>query len=193
IGLIAVNISQPGKGIDVNPEALHGIPLSEEKQIQEQIITVLDSAGLVVPPNLIDRLPDAPPPTWQDHILDIFPENIAKAVAEGQVLPIVVFSVIFGIALALLPEQKKRPMLEVAESLAETMFKFTNIIMFMAPLGVGAAIAHATAELGTDILFALFKLLITLYCALIVFALLVFGGILRLFRIPFKQFFKAIK
>ncbi len=193
IGLVAINISKAGENIDVQSETLSQLPLSSEKQIQQKMILVMDSAGIDVPPGLLDRLPDAPPPTWKDHILDIFPENIAKAIAEGQVLPIVVFSIIFGIGLAMLPEQKKRPMLEVSESLAETMFKFTNIIMYFAPLGVGAAIAHATAELGTDILVALFRLLITLYCALIAFAVIVFGGVMLLFRIPVRQFYKAIK
>src|SRR5208282_5167440 len=72
----------------------------------------------------------------QDTILHIFPENIAKSVADGAVLEIVVFSVIFAAALAMVSEQKRRPMLVFCESLAETMFKFTNIVMYMAPLGV---------------------------------------------------------
>ena len=69
-------------------------------------------------------------------ILHIFPENIAKSVAEGQVLQVVVFSIIFGIALALISEEKRRPMLAFCESLSETMFKFTNIVMLFAPIGV---------------------------------------------------------
>lgn len=193
IGLLAINISKAGENIDVRSASLSELPRSSEKQIQQKMIMVLDSAGVQVPPGLIDRLPDNPPPTWQDHVLDIFPENIAKAIAEGQVLPIVVFSIIFGIGLAMLPENKKRPMLEVTESLAETMFKFTNIIMYFAPFGVGAAIAHATAELGTDILVALFRLLLTLYCALLAFGFIVFGGVMLIFRIPVKQFYKAVK
>ncbi len=161
VGLIAINLTQAGKGI-LLPEGYH------------------------------HDLPPAVHQTWQDHILNIFPENIAKAVAEGQVLPIVVFSVIFGIALAMLPVDKKRPMLEFSESLAEVMFKFTKIIMYFAPFGVGAAIAHATAELGVDILVALLKLLGTLYIALIVFVTVVLGTVMMIFKIPFKQFFKAV-
>jgi proton glutamate symport protein len=60
--------------------------------------------------------------SWQDIILHIFPENIAKAVADGEVLQVVVFSIIFGAALALVPEPKRRPLISVVESLAETMF-----------------------------------------------------------------------
>lgn len=193
IGLVAINISQAGKNITIPQGLIHELPKSSERQMQEKIIAVLDSANVSVPEGLINRLPDAPGKTWKDHVLDIFPENIAKAVAEGQVLPIVVFSIIFGIALAMLPDEKKKPMLQFSESLAETMFKFTNIIMYFAPFGVGAAIAHATAELGTDILFALARLLLTLYCALIVFVVLVFGSVMAICKIPFKSFYRAVK
>jgi proton glutamate symport protein len=193
IGLLAINISQAGSNVRIPERLIHSLPKSSERQMQEKVIAILDSSNVPVPKGLIDRLPDAPGKTWQDHVLDIFPENIAKSVAEGQVLPIVVFSIIFGIGLAMLTEEKRKPMLDFAESLSETMFKFTNIIMYFAPFGVGAAIAHATAELGTDILFALGKLLITLYCALIVFIILVFGSIMAICKIPFKSFYKAIK
>lgn len=193
IGLLAINVSQAGSNIKLPENLKNSMPLSATKQSQQNIIQVLDSAGVALPEGLLEKLPDAAPITWQDHILDIFPDNIAKAVAEGQVLPIVVFSVIFGIALAMLREEKKRPMLQFAESLSETMFKFTNIIMYFAPFGVGAAIAHATAELGVDILFALFKLLLTLYVALIVFVLLVLGSVMAICKIPMKQFFKAVQ
>jgi len=66
--------------------------------------------------------------TATQMITDIFPESIAKSVAEGQVLQIVVFSVLFAMALILVPEPKRRPMLEFAGSLSETMFKFTNLV-----------------------------------------------------------------
>lgn len=193
VGLLAINVSKAGSNIELPDNLKDAMPLSATRQNQQRIIEVLDSAGVEMPADLLHRLPDAPPPGWKEHVLDIFPENIAKAVAEGQVLPIVVFSVIFGIALAMLNEQKKRPMLEFTESLAETMFKFTNIIMYFAPFGVGAAIAHATAELGVDILVALFKLLITLYIALLVFVILVFGSVMMICRIPLRQFFKAVQ
>jgi len=74
--------------------------------------------------------------TPADLILHVFPENIAKSVAENQVLQVVVFSIIFGIALALLDEKRRRPLLEFSESFSETMFKFTNIVMLFAPIGV---------------------------------------------------------
>jgi proton glutamate symport protein len=150
--------------------------------------------GIIVPETLLKELPEAKIKTWQDHIIDIFPENIIKSIYEGNVLPIVVFSVIFGIALALLNEHKKKPMLEFAESLAETMFKFTNIIMYFAPFGVGAAIAVTVGHLGIDILKNLFLLLITLYLALFAFILVVLLPIaLWVAKIPVKKFVQAIR
>lgn len=150
--------------------------------------------GIVVPQELLHELPEAVPKTWQDHIIDIFPENIIKSIYEGNVLPIVVFSVIFGIALALLNETKKKPMLEFAESLAETMFRFTNIIMYFAPFGVGAAIAVTVGHLGIDILKNLAMLLGTLYMALFSFLLLVlFPVALFVAKIPVRKFLQAIR
>src|SRR6266404_1575931 len=99
----------------------------------------------------------------EDLILHIFPENIAKSVAENQVLQVVVFSILFAIALALVrDENKRRPMLAFCESLSEVMFKFTNIVMLFAPLGVGAAIAYMVAQTGFGVLVNLAKLVATL-------------------------------
>lgn len=150
--------------------------------------------GIQVPESLLKELPAVTPKGWQDHIIDIFPENIVKSIFEGNVLPIVVFSVIFGIAMAMLNEKKKKPMLEFSESLAETMFKFTNIVMYFAPFGVGAAIAVTVGHLGIDILKNLGLLLITLYLALFTFLLLVLLPIaLFVAKIPIRKFIQAIK
>jgi proton glutamate symport protein len=130
--------------------------------------------------------------TTSDVILHVFPENIAKSVAEGQVLQIVVFSVLFGIGLALLPEPKRRPMLDFAGSLAETMFKFTNIVMYFAPIGVGAAIAYTVGHMGLGILVSLFKLLATLYVALAFFLSFVLLPIALIARVPLRRFLAAV-
>jgi proton glutamate symport protein len=130
--------------------------------------------------------------TTSDVILHVFPENIAKSVAEGQVLQIVVFSVLFGIALALLPEAKRRPMIDFAGSLAETMFKFTSLVMYFAPIGVGAAIAYTVGHMGLGILVSLFKLLATLYVALLFFLLFVLLPIALAARVPIRRFLAAI-
>jgi proton glutamate symport protein len=128
----------------------------------------------------------------QDTILHIFPENIAKSVADGAVLEVVVFSLIFAVALAMISEQKRRPMLAFCESLSEVMFKFTNIVMYMAPLGVGAAVAYTVGHTGLGVLGSLLKLLLTLYAALIVFILAVLLPIAFLFGVPLRRFLKAV-
>ncbi len=130
--------------------------------------------------------------TPAEIILHIFPENIAKSVAEGEVLQIVVFSILFGIALALLKENKRKPMLSFAESLSETMFKFTNVVMLFAPVGVGAAIAYTVGHMGLGILVNLAQLLATLYAALITFLLLVLFPVALIARVPIRKFVSAI-
>jgi len=148
--------------------------------------------GIVLPEGMHETLPEVTVSTWQDIILHIFPENIAKSIYHAEVLPIVVFSVLFGIGLAMLDERKKRPMLEFCESLAETMFKFTNIIMYFAPVGVGAAIAYTVGHMGLGILVNLIQLLLTLYAALIVFVLGVLLPVALIARVPIINFLKAV-
>jgi proton glutamate symport protein len=127
-----------------------------------------------------------------DTILHVFPENIAKSIAEGQILQVVVFSVLFGIALAMVREERRRPLLNLTDSLAETMFKFTNVVMYFAPFGVGAAIAYTIGTTGMGVLVSLAKLLLTLYVALFV---VIFGVLLPtalLARVPLRRFVEAV-
>jgi proton glutamate symport protein len=127
-----------------------------------------------------------------DTILHVFPENIAKSIAEGQILQVVVFSVLFGIALAMVREERRRPLLNLTDSLAETMFKFTNVVMYFAPFGVGAAIAYTIGTTGMGVLVNLAKLLLTLYVALFV---VIFGVLLPtalLARVPLRRFVEAV-
>lgn len=127
-----------------------------------------------------------------DTLLHVFPENIAKSVAEGQVLQVVVFSIFFGIALATVRDERRRPLLALTESLAETMFKFTNLVMYFAPFGVGAAIAYTVGTTGMGILVNLAKLLGTLYVALCVFVAGVLLPIALVARVPLKKFVAAV-
>jgi proton glutamate symport protein len=113
-------------------------------------------------------------------------------VAEGQMLQIVVFSVIFGIALALIGEDKRRPMLVFCESLSEVMFKFTNIVMLFAPFGVAGAMAYTVGTMGFGVMSNLIKLLLTLYAALVVFVLGVLLPIALIARLPLKRFARAV-
>jgi len=130
--------------------------------------------------------------TITDIILHIFPENIAKSIYDGAVLEIVVFSILFGIGLAMVDEKHKRPMLNFVESLSEVMFKFTSIIMYFAPVAVCAAIAYTVGHMGLGVLVNLLKLLLTLYAALFFFLLCVLFPIALLVKVPIKKFVQAI-
>ncbi len=130
--------------------------------------------------------------TAADLILHVFPENIAKSVAENQVLQVVVFSIIFGIALAQVDEKRRRPMLEFAASFSETMFKFTNIVMLFAPIGVAGAIAYTVSTMGFEVIKNLVQLVLTLYAALVVFVGCVFVPVALIARINVRRFFKAV-
>ncbi len=154
----------------------------------------LSQAGVGVPrpANAAATPPSAQPQKASDIILHVFPENIAKSVAESQVLQVVVFSIIFAIALALIGEEKRRPMLAFCESLAEVMFKFTNIVMLFAPIGVAGAMAYTVGSGGFGVLVNLLKLLATLYAALIVFLVCVLLPVALIARLPLKRFIKAI-
>ena len=148
--------------------------------------------GIKLPEGAHEELPKVAPQSMHDIILHVFPENIAKSVVDGQVLQIVVFSIIFGIALAMLDEKRRKPMLSFAEGLSDVMFKFTNIIMYFAPIGVGAAIAYTVGHMGLGILVNLFHLLATLYVALIAFMLLVLLPVALIIKLDIRKFIKAI-
>ena len=139
-----------------------------------------------------EALTAAPSQTAADIILHIFPENIAKSVAEGQVLQVVIFAILFAIGLALTPERPRRVMLEFCESLSEVMFKFTNVVMYFAPLGVGGALAYTVGKMGFAPLLNAFHLLLTLYGALIAFVLLVLLPVALLARLPLRRFIAAV-
>ena len=147
--------------------------------------------GVQLPPVAGETLP-VPKNNATDVILHVFPENIAKSIAEGQILQVVVFAIIFGIALAMVREEKRKPMLTFVDSLAEVMFKFTNIVMLFAPFGVGAAIAYTVGHTGLGVLANLAKLLATLYIALLIFLLGVLLPIALIFKVPIRKFVRAV-
>jgi len=147
--------------------------------------------GVHLPESVSAENLSAAPHLISELLTNIFPENIAKSVAEGQILQVVVFSVLFGVALAMVPEPKRRPLLNFAESLSETMFKFTNIVMLAAPVGVFGAMAYTVGRMGMGVLLPLLKLLVTMYGALAVFAILVLLPICILIGVPLRRFLKA--
>jgi Na+/H+-dicarboxylate symporter len=130
--------------------------------------------------------------TWDQLLLHTVPTSIIDAMAKGDVLQIVVFSIIFALALGRIGE-KGRPMIAFCESLAETMFMFTNMIMRYAPIGVAAAIAFTVGSGGFGVLYGLARLIGTLYVALAAFSLLVLLPVILLFRIPLRKFLKAVR
>ncbi len=139
-----------------------------------------------------EEIPKVPARSAADIILHTFPDNIAKAVADGETLQIVVFSVIFGIGLALVAQSRRGPMLSFAESLSEVMFKFTDIVMLFAPFAVCGAVAFTVAHMGLGVFKNLFILLATLYLALIAFVLLVLLPVALVIRLPLRQFLRAL-
>jgi len=162
IGLLAINLSKAGVGVILPHEMTKG------------------------------TLPMVTQQTWDQIVFHVFPENIAKSIAEGQVLQIVVFSILFGIAVALVKEKYRLPMVRFAESLSEVMFKFTNIIMYLAPFAVFAALAYSVGNMGIGILLNLGQLLATLYVALLLLILLVFIPVMLILKIPLRKFIQAV-
>ena len=162
IGLAAINISRAGVGV-ATPAAASSL-----------------------------AVPAAPPLRWDDFLLHVFPENLAKSIAENQILQVAVFAILFGLALGRLSDTKRAPLMRFFESLTETMFAFTNIVMYFAPIGVGAAAAYAIGHLGVAVLLPLGKLLLTGYVALIAFLLLVLLPIAKFARLPLKRLLRAL-
>lgn len=149
-------------------------------------------AGIKAPLSMNEKVAVAIKPTVSEIILHIFPENIAKSIADGQILQVVIFSIIFGIGLAMLPEKTRRPLVDFTHSLAETMFKFTGIVMYLAPLAVTAAIAYTVGNLGIGIFGNLLSLLATLYLALALFVLLVLLPVALIAGVPVLKFMAAV-
>lgn len=163
IGLLVVNVVQPGMGIT-----------------------------LVGDPGTLGAIAQNHPKTIIETIVHIFPTSIIDAMARGDVLQIVTFSVLFAIALSALGERAK-PMIAWCDTLAQTMFKFTNIIMLYAPIGIGAAMAATIGHQGLGILAALGMLIGSLYIALILFVVFVFGAVVLIARVPLGPFLKAVR
>jgi Na+/H+-dicarboxylate symporter len=127
-----------------------------------------------------------------DILVHLFPTSVFDAMARGDILQLVVFSVFFGIALAAIGE-KGRPVVEFLDATAQLMFKFTGYVMLFAPVGVTAAIAATVGGKGLGILWTLGKLVLLMYGGLTVFAIVVIGGVSYLIRVPFLTFVRAIR
>ena len=164
IGLAVVNLTKPGAGV-----------------------------ALVAGPNeVVNTVAHTHPKTLLEIITQIFPASVIDAMARGDVLQIVAFSIVFAMAVSAVGE-KGKPIVAVADSLMQVMFKFTNYVMMFAPIGVGAAMAHTIGTQGLGVLLNLGNLIISLYVALVILVVLVFGGIILFLRIPLRQFVRAVR
>jgi proton glutamate symport protein len=164
LGLALVNIFKPGAGLSV--------PIGADT-------------------NQVVAMAQGQQKGW-DILLHVFPTSVIDSMARGDILQLVVFSSFFGIALAAIGD-RGRPVLDVLESTAQAMFKFTGYVMVFAPIGVMAAIAATVGSKGIAILFTLGKLVALMYVGLALFVVIVMGGVSYLIRVPFLTFVRAIR
>lgn len=163
IGLAVVNLVQPGQGLILQADAT-------------------DTTAL----------PVAKPKTPIEILVHVFPASIIKSMAEGDILQIVAFSTIFGLAAAAAGE-RARPIVQWCESLSQVMFRFTELIMRFAPIGIGAAMAYSIGHQGLGVLVNLGALVLSLYGALVIFVVVVFGAVALLIRLPLRPFIEAVR
>lgn len=165
IGLLLVNIMQPGAGM--------AAPIGGS-----------DTATLA-------EMAKAEPSAW-DLFLHMFPTSVIDAMARGDVLQVVVFASFFGVALAAIGDTGK-PLYNVLESTAHAMFKVTGYVMACAPVGVFAAIAATVGSKGLTVLFTLGKLIGLMYFGYALFIVLVLGSVCALIRVPFLGFLATVR
>jgi proton glutamate symport protein len=163
IGLAVVNITGPGYGVVLNANT-----------------------------NELGALGQSQPKTFVETLVHMFPASIIESMARGDVLQIVAFSVLFGLAVSAMGK-KGEPILQWCDSLSQVMFKFTGYVMMFAPFGVGAAMAATIGHKGLGVLVNLGMLVGTLYIALVIFVVVVLGGVAYMIRLPIRQFIKAVK
>jgi len=164
IGLAVVNFTKPGAGVTL-------------------------AAGNI---DIVKTIEQSHPKTLVETIVHAFPSSVIDAMVRGDVLQIVAFSVLFALAVSAVGE-KGKPIVRAMDSLSQIMFKFTNYVMMFAPIGVGAAMAHTIGTQGPGVLVNLGKLILSLYLALIIFVVLVFGIVAFIVRLPIRQFFRAVR
>ncbi|MDQ6801817.1 MAG: cation:dicarboxylase symporter family transporter [Acidobacteriota bacterium] len=164
IGLAAVNLTKPGVGVVLPPPK----------------------------PDVTGTLAAAKPQSVGDLVTHLAPASIIKAMADGDVLQIVVFSVLFALAVTSIGD-KAKPIVDWCESLANIMFRFTEFVMKFAPVGVGAAMANTVGHSGLGVLKNLGMLVGTLYGALVVFVCLVLIPVALIARVPLRDFWNAVK
>jgi proton glutamate symport protein len=207
IGLAAVNITKPGIGVSlagVHKEANKAVLAEQARTLSQEATAAAQrgdantaalkasQAADAVSRGLTAPEPPAKPQKFGDIITHLAPTSILKAMAEGDVLQIVVFSVLFALAVTSIGE-KARHVVTWCESLADIMFRFTEFVMKFAPIGVGAAMANTVGHSGLGVLKNLGMLVGTLYGALVVFLVFVLLPVALIARVPLRDFFNAVK
>ena len=129
--------------------------------------------------------------SFGEMFLGLFPTSIIQAMADGNLLQIVVFSLFFAVAICAVGK-KAQPVIDILNSVTKIMFKFTEYVMFFAPMGIFGAIAYTVGTNGIDILFNYGKVIMALYVALAVFVIIVLFIVCKLVRISFRGLIKAI-
>jgi proton glutamate symport protein len=164
IGLLAANIFKPGLGI-----SLVQAPIAAGSELATRQTTL---AAVL------------------EHLV---PQSIVEAAAANDVLQVVVFAVLFAVALTRVAPNPRGTMLGLCQSLAEVTFKMVNLVMAYAPIGIGAAIAVTVGQNGPGVLLSLGKLVLTLYTALFVFAFAVMLPVAIAARVPVLAFLRAVR
>lgn len=167
IGLFVGNVFQPGTGFGLNVS-------------QSAIQTATQMADVKTHASAADLL------------IGIFPTSVVQAMAEGNLLQIVVFSIFFALAICAVG-QKAKNVLDVLSSLSEIMFKFTEYVMYFAPIGIFGAIASTVGENGLGVLKSYAKVVFSLYFALAVFIIIALYVSCKMVRVSFRNFMKTIK
>jgi proton glutamate symport protein len=126
-------------------------------------------------------------------LLSIIPDNIVMAMGRGDLLPVIFFSVLFGLGLQSIPAEYRKPVLATFKGISDAMFKVTGIVMRYAPFGVCALIAVTVASFGFGSLLPLIKLVAVTYLAIILFATIVLGVTARLFGFNIFTLLRVIK
>jgi proton glutamate symport protein len=148
--------------------------------------------GVPIQRTAADAGGSAAPATLSGVLEHTFPASIVDAMARNDVLQIVVFAFLFGAACAAIGS-KSEPVVAFCASLAEVMFRYTKYVMYLAPFGVGAAIAVTVGSKGVAVLFGLGKLILTMYASLMLFVVLVLGAVVAIARIPLGPFYRAVR
>jgi len=149
-------------------------------------------AGLRITPGGLPAAIQTATPRLSEILEHVFPTSVIDAMARGDVLQIVVFAFLFGVACAAIGA-RARPVLELCESLASIMFRYTHYVMWFAPIGVFGAIASTVGEHGLTVLVSLGKLVATLWAAEIFFVVVVLGAVIAIARIPVRRFIEAVR